>query len=121
VSKAFKEFAEIKDYRASRVSLVSKVSLVNRVFREFKASKVFKEIKATVGIKALAAKRERREIPVTEANKEFLVNAENAENKDQQLLTEPLDVMEQKAQQEREGIKVFLAEMVKTERAAKTG
>ena len=74
-----------------------------------------------MGIKVFAVKRERRETLVIEANKEFLVNAENAENKDQQLLTEPLDVMEQKAQQEREGIRAFLAEMAKTERAAKTG
>ena len=54
------------------------------------------------------------------ANREFLVNegsAESAANKGLQVLTEPADamvVMEQKVRQEKEVLRAFLAEMVKT-------
>lgn len=55
-------------------------------------------------------------------HKELLVNegsVESAVSKDRQVLTEPTDVtavMEQKARQEKEVLRAFLAEMAKTEK-----
>jgi hypothetical protein len=56
-------------------------------------------------------------------SREFLVNegsVESVANKDRQVLTEPLDVMEQKAKQEKEVLKAYLAEMERMEKTART-